>query len=220
MYRPETMTQIKMLLPADAPSDTSMEFRFGGRPLLATGTEWPTCKHCNGAMCFLGQIPHEQHLLSVFMCDNNPGMCEQWDPEAGGNTVIASPVDGGLELVDPPSEGETLLWKMDNGTKSHPSWGATTKTVEVDDDELDEDDDAYMQASEDGDFEDIGYLGGDPSWIQGEETPSCASCNKPMTFVAGINEGPDEGPINLGDAGMGYVFACACGQARFLWQGF
>jgi hypothetical protein len=49
-------------------------------------------------------------------------------------------------------------------------------------------------------------LGGDPDWIQAEETPSCGECDEPMTFYGQLDHlGDVEG---LKDDGMIYVFLC------------
>jgi uncharacterized protein YwqG len=50
-------------------------------------------------------------------------------------------------------------------------------------------------------------LGGEPDWIQGDETPVCAECNQPMSFVAQIDSIDytgrlGSGPYMFGDVGM------------------
>ena len=64
----------------------------------------------------------------------------------------------------------------------------------------------------------LGRVGGDPEWIQGDETPTCA-CGRPMRFVAQLSW-TGGGGINFGDAGEGYAFVCEkCpDEACFLWQ--
>ncbi len=63
-------------------------------------------------------------------------------------------------------------------------------------------------------------LGGEATWLQGDETPDCAGCTTPMTFVASLEEGHGyETDANFGGGGLGYVFACrSCARAAFLWQ--
>src|ERR1700732_4024473 len=66
-------------------------------------------------------------------------------------------------------------------------------------------------------------LGGEPDWIQDDDTPECASCGEPMVFVAQIDSIENENehnPVDLdclghkepdymfGDVGMIYVFFC------------
>lgn len=77
-------------------------------------------------------------------------------------------------------------------------------------------------------------LGGDPDWIQEDETPACESCGEPMTFVAQIDSVEHDNPRNplrksplgnqhymFGDVGMIYVFYCFdCGLSASIVQGY
>lgn len=64
-------------------------------------------------------------------------------------------------------------------------------------------------------------LGGDPEWIQDEETPTCPDCGAAMVFVGQIDSVEHDAPENplrrdalavkdymFGDVGMIYVFFC------------
>jgi hypothetical protein len=64
-------------------------------------------------------------------------------------------------------------------------------------------------------------LGGEPEWIQGDDTPACPHCGRQMTFVAQIDSIEHDSPQNplgrdplgeldymFGDVGMIYVFFC------------
>ncbi|MDX6328614.1 MAG: hypothetical protein QOI83_997, partial [Streptomycetaceae bacterium] len=44
-------------------------------------------------MQFLAQLPLDdgRGVLAVFVCQNDPGMCEDWDPVAGGNRALVFP---------------------------------------------------------------------------------------------------------------------------------
>ncbi|WP_200948332.1 MULTISPECIES: hypothetical protein [unclassified Kitasatospora] len=66
----------------------------------------------------------------------------------------------------------------------------------------------------------LGQLGGSPSWLQNDETPSCPSCARAMPIIAQLEEGPDHTTaMNFGGCGSACVFACEpCEQAAFLWQ--
>jgi hypothetical protein len=66
----------------------------------------------------------------------------------------------------------------------------------------------------------LGQLYGKASWIQGDETPACDCCKKPMRFVAQLEEGPDyRTAMNFGGCGVAYIFDCKEGKsAKFLWQ--
>ena len=49
-------------------------------------------------------------------------------------------------------------------------------------------------------------LGGNPDWIQGDETPNCPECSESMEFYGQLDHlGSVE---SLQDAGMIYVFLC------------
>jgi uncharacterized protein YwqG len=75
-------------------------------------------------------------------------------------------------------------------------------------------------------------LGGEPDWIQGDETPNCSSCGQPMVFVGqidSIEHDNEHNPLRrdclghqdymFGDVGMIYVFFCfECGNSRSLEQ--
>jgi hypothetical protein len=49
-------------------------------------------------------------------------------------------------------------------------------------------------------------IGGQPDWIQGEDTPECPSCFKKMAFYGQLDCLGDKVP--LGDCGRIYVFVC------------
>jgi len=69
-------------------------------------------------------------------------------------------------------------------------------------------------------------LGGNPNWIQHDETPQCPSCGWPMVFVAQIdsidyNEATWVGDQSymFGNVGMIYVFFCfGCSETRSIFQ--
>jgi hypothetical protein len=49
-------------------------------------------------------------------------------------------------------------------------------------------------------------LGGEPMWVQGDETPVCPDCGNRMTFYGQLDSINDE--FNLADCGLIYVFVC------------
>ena len=55
-------------------------------------------------------------------------------------------------------------------------------------------------------------LGGQPTWIQNEDTPNCEDCGEPMTFVAQLDSighrQPEAQGYMFGDVGLIYVFFC------------
>jgi hypothetical protein len=147
-------------------------------------------------------------LLSIFMCQNDPGLCDEWDATAGGNRAFVFGADAEY-VARPPEDGVTLLNEM----------------CEVRFDQIDVDD--YWEArarwhQETGQpvQEVLGQAGGRAAWLQNDETPSCGGCGRPMAFVVQLEEGHDHRTsANFGGGGCGYGFRCpACGAAAFLWQ--
>ncbi|WP_394617627.1 hypothetical protein JNUCC0626_00575 [Lentzea sp. JNUCC 0626] len=172
---------------ADAPV-----LRTGGVPLVPAGFTWPLCRECGEAMQFLAHLPLDFGTVAVFMCQDDPGMCDCWDAVSGANRACL--FTGPLSAAVVPAEGETLL-------------GAVTALRPHSDDEPAEE-------------SVLGKLGGEPEWWQNDETPVCPSCTTPMTFTAQLEEGHDHTTaINFGGGGRGYVFHCqACEEAAFVWQ--
>jgi hypothetical protein len=147
-------------------------------------------------------------VLSIFMCQNDPGLCGDWDPASGGNRALLFP-RGGLAPTPVPAEGNTLLPEA-----------CGIDYVMIDADTYEEARGHWSEKSGRPLREVLGQLGGAPSWLQAEETPSCPSCAQPMGFVAQFEEGHDHSTAaNFGGGGCGYAFACEpCGQGAFLWQ--
>jgi hypothetical protein len=143
-------------------------------------------------MQFLAHLPLETGAISVFFCQNDPGMCDDWDATAGGNRAFLF-VDE-LRPAAVPAEGATLLGAV-TALALHP-------------------DDAPAEVPV------LGQWGGTPDWLQGDETPACPSCTSRMTFVAALEEGCHFATeANFGGGGRGFVFACqSCSEAAFLWQ--
>ncbi len=194
--------------------DSSYATRVGGRPAAPADFLWPVCKSCSGPMQFLAQIAlHEtdieelrerQQTMLVFQCQNDPGMCDEWDADSGGNAAVLVSANH-VTLVAPPGGPTTLE------TESR-----VLPTDYDDSARRDTPDDNYC-ARFDSDASVLGKTGGVALWIQGDETPEC-SCGERMRFVAQIEA--RGGGINFGDAGAGYAFACeSCNAAaKFLWQ--
>lgn len=147
------------------------------------------------------------NVLSIFMCQNDPGLCDEWDPAFGGNTALLFPLDG-LAPAAVPAEGVTALPEVSGvdyvvveGTgyeEARGQWSTTTGRSR-----------RHV----------LGQLGGAPAWLQGDETPSCSSCSRPMDFVAQLEEGHHgRTAMNFG-GGSAYAFTCvSCARGAFLWQ--
>jgi hypothetical protein len=188
--------------------------RFGGKPYAPEGMlHWPACTSCEGNMQFLGQLPVETRQgedlsLLLFMCQNDPGLCDEWDADAGGNAVIVVARES-MEPVTPPETGETVR------SVCH---GAAVVDVEAESYEHARENWTGSTGANHGEV--LGQIGGQPAWLQAEELPSCDTCHAPMSFVAQLEEGPEsETAMNFG-GGAAYVYQCRCGthQAKMLWQ--
>ncbi|GIE25493.1 hypothetical protein Ahu01nite_085950 [Winogradskya humida] len=190
---------------ADAPGT-----RTGGVPHVPADFTWPLCAECDGPMQFVAQVSlADAGLLSIFMCQNDPGLCEEWDATAGGNHAYVFGADAVHFPVPPADDGVTAL----------------DETCAVDYEELPTGD--YLDAADDWHKrtgrpkrEVLGQIGGRPLWLQSDETPVCDGCNRPMAFVVQLEEGHNHRTsANFGGGGCGYAFHCApCSTAAFLWQ--
>jgi hypothetical protein len=162
-------------------------------------------------MQFLGQlrIPETQRLVLLFMCQNEPGMCDEWEADAGGNCAIVMPTVT-LAEAQPP-EGDATVRKT--------RYGARQVTSPLDN--YDAARETWCKETGGKGREVLGQILGSPAWIQTDETPRCSACGKPMRFLAQLEQGPDwKTEMNFGGGGCAYVFDCACAQhsAKFLWQ--
>src|SRR5579863_8886367 len=86
---------------AGAAADDAEVTRTGGIPLVPAVFSWPACRTCEGPMQFLAQVMlgdlgkgEWRSVLPIFMCQIDPGMCDEWDAVAGGNQALVFPVDG------------------------------------------------------------------------------------------------------------------------------
>jgi hypothetical protein len=128
-------------------------------------------------------------LLLVFQCQNQPGMCDEWDPVSGGNAARLVSL-AGARAAQPPPNGKTTLSSVD----------------------------PLCLSSVDSGVDALGMVGGSPGWIQGDETPDC-TCGSQMRFVlqleprggGGINFGD-------GGLGYAFICDTCQAEARFLWQ--
>lgn len=209
------MTVISLLINDSAYEDhVDKLIRFGGRPAAPSGIlEWPTCASCQGNMQFLGQLPAgaqdgAEPLLLLFMCQNDPGSCNEWDADGGGNVVIAVDRES-IGLIDPPNDGETLRPVC---------YGASI--VNVESENYYDAQQVWVGSTGESARQILGHIDGQPDWLQGEEVPSCDQCGEPMSFVAQLEEGPDcKTAMNFG-GGCAYVYRCRYDrrQAKMLWQ--
>lgn len=182
---------------------------FGGLPLAEPDTDfvWPHCRVCRGPMQFLGRVETELGTEQIFMCQNDPGVCEEWSSEDGANAVLVSRLSKPVQVA-PPGEGVSVR-----------SCHHGAQIVEVEADDYEQARDQWLKATGSNYQQILGQLYGSSFWLQADETPSCDHCAQPMRLVAQLEEGPDlDSTMNFG-SGCAYLFDCACvGSAKFLWQ--
>lgn len=200
-------TMITLIINDSLKKSLLHETSFGGQPIREINQflEWPKCKTCNSDLQYQGKIKTDIGFEMIFMCNADPGMCDEWDAESGGNKVVIVNSDK-LEFFN-PNDPKVSLRETEYGTTF----------IEM------EAEKSYDDARENwnGNKSDVlGKLYGEPSWIQGDETPICNGCNKPMRFVAQLEEGPDHRTVmNFGGSGIAYLFDCVEDKsAKFLWQ--
>ncbi|MFD9497920.1 hypothetical protein [Streptomyces sp. NPDC060035] len=161
----------------------------------------------------IGQVdPHGTHVMAIFMCQNDPGMCDEWSPTAGGNRALLFPADTLQAMPAPEADSDEGVLRL----------GAVNAVSLVSLPSAD-----YFGAREEWGIRSgnslrdvLGQLGGRPDWLQDDETPSCPDCTRPMNLVAQFEEGPDHATaMNFGGCGTAFAFACGlCTRAAFLWQ--
>ncbi|MFG3227647.1 DUF1963 domain-containing protein [Kitasatospora sp. NPDC048194] len=201
--------------------------RTGGLPLAPAGTVWPTCAACRGPMQFLAQIhlddlgrhvgqgtPHGRGVLGLFMCQNNPGLCAEWDPKAGGNRALLFPADGLRPLVVPDlgEDGDPQAVLL--GAVSAIAFQSLPVAADYGEARAE-----WLERSGRPPRHVLGQLGGEPDWLQGDETPDCPGCSQPMPLAVRLEEGQHAATAMNFGGGAAYAFACEpCTEAVFLWQ--
>ncbi|MCX4869800.1 YwqG family protein [Streptomyces sp. NBC_00257] len=208
-----------MIYDGSAPADSDVP-RTGGVPLAPAGFAWPLCG-CGGPLQFFAHLPVEDGVLSVFLCQNNPGACAFWDASSSANRVYLFPREE-LRPVAVPEAGLTLL-PATSAIRTH------VVTIDPEDacDEEGIEPDAYDLARSGWKWEPeegfgkqrevLGSLGGSPSYLEDDRLPVCPSCTGTMEFAAHLEEGiARETSMNLGGQ-LGYVFVCRpCREGAFL----
>ncbi len=160
----------------------------------------------------LGKEVKDWGVLALFACQNDPGMCDDWAPDSGGNQALLFSSDGLEPLPLPDGDVDEAVLLLGSVR--------AVSLEQVDEPDYDDAREAWAASNDRPASAVLGQLGGIPAWIQNDETPSCPSCAAPMPLVVQLEEGPDHSTaMNFGGCGGAYAFACEpCGRAKFLWQ--
>lgn len=160
----------------------------------------------------LGKGVQDRGVLALFACQNDPGMCSDWEPDSGGNQALLFASDGLEPLPQPEGDVDEAVLLLGSVR--------AVSLVQVDEPDYDDAGEEWATRNDRPASAVLGQLGGIPAWIQGEETPTCPSCDAPMPLVVQLEEGPDHSTaMNFGGCGGAYGFACEpCRRAKFLWQ--
>ena len=105
----------------DEAKDQMTVGQFGGMPIAFPAERWPHCSACEGAMSFIAQFDHHPPALDlgangrtlyIFMCQQDPGMCEDWDADGGANACLLLDQDeqqnGAVYDIDAPTTGDAV----------------------------------------------------------------------------------------------------------------
>ncbi|WP_346540003.1 hypothetical protein [Micromonospora sp. DPT] len=163
--------------------------KLGGQPVWLGTPQWPVSRSLGEPMTFIGQFrldsDGEGCMAYLFMTDGEDYVDGTWEPEGGENAVIIQP-DGSVPAFVAVTElGEGPSWPVQDHLPVH---------------QQDHGDERMWE-----------FLGGEPVWLQGDETPG------PGWQL--IGQLTDRLGHNFGDAGIGYIFVSADGaEGRFLWQ--
>ncbi|MGW6782498.1 hypothetical protein [Streptomyces sp. NPDC054987] len=208
-----------MIYDGSAPADSDVP-RTGGVPLAPVGFAWPLCG-CGGPLQFFAHLPVEDSVLSVFLCQNDPGACEFWDAGSSANRVHLFPREE-LRPVAVPEAGLTLL-PATSAIRTHvvtidPEDACDGEEIEFDAYDLARSGWKRGPGERFGKQREVlGSLGGSPSYLEDDRLPVCPSCTGTMEFAAHLEEGiTQETAMNLGGQ-LGYVFVCRpCREGAFL----
>ncbi len=198
--------------------------KFGGRPWLAEGEEWPVCPNCEQPMQLFAQLNLDElpegvptaygsGLVQFFYCMSSDPLCEV-DCEAFfpfADSVVARHIPDATGPANDAAHGPQDIFpeRVVTGwepVEDYPNWEELTWNlgVEIDEDEFDFD--AYYDTDNarprGGD-----KLGGWPDWVQSVEYPDCPECGERMELLLQVDS-EDNVPHMFGDLGCGHLTRC------------
>jgi len=210
------MTNLIVYTDVIAPAAPTEEIVFGGQATVNLESDYPVCRECGETMLFLGQIPSLRDpfgsFIALFQCSSEDGLCDTWEADGGANAAVRVKRDETLlpaPAFEETTTGTTSLYRYS---------GALQELTQPYNDARK----AYAESADKSGRHILGYIGGEPEWIQGDESPTCDVDGTTMDFVALIEEGIiPEGSrstiANFGGGGAAYVFECEH-QTKYLWQ--
>ncbi|GAA3924939.1 hypothetical protein Aau02nite_20960 [Amorphoplanes auranticolor] len=162
--------------------------KMGGQPVWLQAPQWPVSRSLGEPMTFIGQFrldtDGELRMAYLFMTAGDEYVDGTWEPEGGENAVIVQP------------EGSVPAFFAVTDISEGPSWPV--------------EDHLPVNQQVHGDEEALEFLGGEPVWLQGDETPGPG-----WQLIGQLTDRFH----NFGDAGIGYIFVSPDGaEGRFLWQ--
>ena len=179
--------------------------RYGGQPWL--DPEHPRPTGAAGPLPLAVQIDLAAHPDPKLA---RPGLLQVFhDPDAAGDARLVarvSPAEGEHRDDDGPELPARAIVGWSRAKRDFPSVPEDPARSEValDDEQLG----LLRQLNLAGD-----KLGGWPDWLQDPIAPTCPECGKAQILLVQIEGGRHVG-IDLGDAGVGYVFWCPAHPAR------
>jgi hypothetical protein len=219
---------------ADAPI-TDPVTKFGGQPIWIEEPQWPLSHETGEQMQFICQVEVSPELFGeesgrvayLFMTGDEDirqaSLWQRtralfkgkstWEPEGEENAVVVQPsfYEGKMVTVE---TGPTLS----NLDRTGPCEYAVELEFGEDPDFVSESEQLEWYEEEiDTYWEALGgnKIGGTPGFIQGDEFPE----GGPWRLLAQIDSAGVPFYVNLGDAGIGYVYISRDGKVgRFLWQ--
>jgi len=222
------------------------ETKIGGVPIGLPQILWPICGQCGRPMRFLLQLnlnspaslAFRSKLAYLFVCDGYENAdeggkrCQTYYSETGASVVVlASPrwplaadAPAGVEAWP---ERSFIMYEYDvltqRGKGLPDPQQALWEALEAAQARGPDANGMYQVVKPEAAGRHPLLLGGDPDWLQDDETPTCPKCKGETRLLAQIHSHVDEDyDLPFGGTGDGYLFICAnecCAEGTsFLWQ--
>lgn len=222
--------------------------KIGGTPHGLPAGQWPQCRQCRHPLRFVLQLDLRSPLLLssayqlafLFLCEGyeDERGCHTWDAEAGANAIVFASGPSEERTPSPANIGffpeRAVDWtdyipvteeNEDSGFINRESWEQVEQALETTSD----DEDIVITVPEHYGAPETLLIGGDPQWLQSDESPTCPRCSGPLRLLAQIDALIDAGCgdaesywLPFGSGGVGYMFICdrEChpSGSAFLWQ--